>query len=106
MEKYFFKTSKVSAEAYFLNGKMVILKGSIANKNCLSSFPEILDNVRKELIKTGILLEKGDNLFFTEDYSCSSPSQASAIINGSSSNGLLAWKDSFGKTLKSRMREV
>jgi hypothetical protein len=106
MEKYYFKTSKIYAEAYLLNGKMIVLKGSIANKYCLSSFPEALNNIRKELISSGVLIEKADKLVFTENFSCSSPSQASALINGSSSNGLLAWKDSFGKTLKSKLRNV
>lgn len=105
MEKYYFKTSKIYAEAHLLNGKMIILKGSIANKYCLSSFPETLNNIRNELISSGVLIEKGDKLLFTEDFTCSSPSKASTLINSSSSNGLLTWKDSFGKTLKSRMRK-
>ncbi len=106
MEKYYFKTLKISAEAYYLNGKMIILKGSIANKYCHTSFPDALNNIRKKLISTGVLVEKEDKFIFTEDFTCSSPSQASALINGSSSNGLVAWKDSYGKTLKSKLLKM
>ena len=105
MGKYYFKTSKISAEAYFLNGKMIIKKGSVGNKHCLSSFPELLNNIRKDLFSSGVLIEQGDKILFKEDFTCTSPSQASALINGSSSNGLLAWKDCFGITLKLRMKQ-
>jgi hypothetical protein len=105
MEKYYFKTSKISAEAYFLNGKMTIIKGSVGNKHCLSSFSELLNNIRKNLFSSGVLIEQGDKILFKEDFTCTSPSQASALINGSSSNGLLAWKDCYGNTLKSRIKE-
>jgi hypothetical protein len=106
MDKYYFKTSKVSAEGVYASGKMIIQKGSIANKDLLSSFPNTLVEIRNDLIEKGVLITKGDKLLFTENFICSSPSQASALINGSSSNGLLAWKDRSGKTLKSNLREI
>jgi len=106
MEKYYFKTSKILAEGYYQDGNMKILKGSFANKEVLSSFPDSLLKIRSQLINNGVLIEKGDKLVFSQDYLCSSPSQASALINASTSNGLLAWKDSSGRTLKSRLREL
>jgi hypothetical protein len=106
MEKYFFKTLKILAVGIYDNGKMTIQSGSFANKDLLSSFPNTLLELRNNLIKTGVLIENGEKMMFTKDFICSSPSQASALINGSSSNGLLAWKDSSGRTLKSRLRAM
>ncbi|MFC1665646.1 DUF4357 domain-containing protein [Pseudomonadota bacterium] len=39
-------------------------------------------------------------LLFTKDIEFGSPSNAAAVVNGGNSNGLLAWKNSRGKTLK------
>lgn len=99
MEKYYFKTSKISAEAIYENGKMTILKQSVANKIVGSSFSEKLLLIREELLLKGKLIEVKDNLLFTENFTCNSPSEASALINGTTSNGLLSWKNKDGKTL-------
>lgn len=104
MEIFYFKTSKFSAEALYKDGRMIITKNSTANTNILSSCPVTINNIR-QLIKSGILKEIAGNLIFTDNYSCSSPSQASAIINGSSSNGMLSWKDINGKTLQWHLKQ-
>jgi hypothetical protein len=57
-------------------------------------------DLRKSLINDGILLEKKDFLVFTKDAEFNSPSQAASVIHGGSANGLTAWKDKNGKTLK------
>ena len=84
---------------------MIIIKGSVGNKLCLSSFSESLNDIRKELFCSGVLIIQDDKIIFKDDFTCTSPSQASALINGSSSNGLLAWKDCFGISLKSRLKQ-
>ena len=56
--------------------------------------------LRKKLIAENTLIE-GDGLYvFTKDVEFSSPSAAAAVIHGGSANGLTAWKDESGKTLK------
>ena len=56
--------------------------------------------LRKKLIADNTLVE-GDGLYvFTKDVEFSSPSAAAAVIHGGSANGLTAWKDESGKTLK------
>jgi hypothetical protein len=42
---------------------------------------------------------------FTRDVEFSSPSAAAAIVHGGTANGLLAWKDKAGRTLKEREGE-
>ncbi len=105
MQIFYFKTSKFSAEAFYQDGRMTITKNSTANTNILSSCPVAIKNIRQQLIESGILKEIAGKLIFTDNYSCSSPSQASAIINGSSSNGMLSWKDINGKTLKWHLKQ-
>jgi hypothetical protein len=105
MQIFYFKTSKFSAEAFYKDGRMIITKNSTANTNILSSCPVTINNIRQQLIESGILKEIAGKLIFTDNYSCSSPSQASAIINGSSSNGMLSWKDINGKTLQWHLKQ-
>ncbi len=57
-------------------------------------------DLRRNLINDGILLEKADFLEFTKDTEFNSPSQAASVIHGGSANGLTAWKDENGRTLK------
>jgi hypothetical protein len=55
---------------------------------------------RSRLIEDGTLLAKADHYVFTRDAEFSSPSAAATVIHGGSANGLLAWKDPAGHTLK------
>lgn len=56
--------------------------------------------LRKKLIQDGTLVEKDDFLVFMKDTEFDSPSAAAAVIHGGGANGLTAWKDPNGKTLK------
>ena len=53
-----------------------------------------------KLLKGDVLHQEKDSLLFTRDVEFSSPSAAAAIIHGGSGNGLIAWKDKSGRTLK------
>ena len=48
----------------------------------------------------GTLVEDGAQLKFTRDAEFSSPSAAATVMHGGSANGLLAWKNRDGRTLK------
>jgi hypothetical protein len=56
--------------------------------------------LRKKLIQDGTLLPSDDYLVFAKDVEFGSPSAAAAVIHGGGANGLTAWKDTTGKTLK------
>ena len=47
-----------------------------------------------------MLGDKGDRLLFLKDIEFASPSAAAAVVHGGHANGLTAWKDANGKTLK------
>jgi hypothetical protein len=57
-------------------------------------------NMRQKLRDEGLLVVKSDRLVFRKDTEFSSPSSAAAVIHGGHANGLTAWKDGYGKTLK------
>lgn len=57
-------------------------------------------NMRQRLKDEGILTTQPDHLLFARDAEFSSPSAAAAVIHGGHANGLTAWKNSDGKTLK------
>lgn len=55
---------------------------------------------RRKLIEDGTLVEDGGHLRFTRDTEFSSPSAAATVVHGGSANGLLAWRNADGLTLK------
>lgn len=71
----------------------VVLKGSMINTIDSNSIPHGVKKARNNAVidNNGILQE---NVLFQ------SPSYAAAFVNGRSTNGLTAWKDKEGKTLK------
>ena len=57
-------------------------------------------NMRQKLKDEGVLSVETDHLLFTRDVEFSSPSAAASVIHGGHANGLIAWKNKSGKTLK------
>lgn len=55
---------------------------------------------RERLIQDRTLAERDGLYVFTKDVEFSSPSAAAAVVHGGSANGLTAWKDESGRTLK------
>ena len=99
MLKLYIKTSKLYAEANYFGGKIEILAGSFVKKEISPSFPKSMIEKRNNLIKEGIIKDNNQNYFFTKNYACKSASEASNIITGTASNGMLYWKTKEGKTL-------
>jgi hypothetical protein len=81
----------------------VVQSGSFASNDEAPSlkrnFPGACE-VRTDLLTTGVLVPENDRLRFTQAYTFNSPSLASSVVLGRSSNGRTAWKDPTGRTLK------
>lgn len=78
-----------------------ILKGSTAVEEEKSSIPENVKRKKKELIQSGVLVVNARGLLeFTETVEFKSSSSAASLISGSSTDGLICFKDKNGKTLK------
>jgi len=56
--------------------------------------------MRQRLKEEGVLSAEAGYFLFTRDEEFSSPSAAAAVIHGGHANGLIAWKNKNGKTLK------
>ena len=57
-------------------------------------------DLRQELISNGVLAMQGGIYQFTQDYTISAPSTASAVVLGLIANGRVEWKAADGRTLK------
>jgi hypothetical protein len=93
----------VSATGHDTPQGFVVRSGSFAAGDIVPSLKEHFPSVcklRADLEKSGVLLKESNKFRFTQDYTFSSPSLASAVVLGRSSNGRVDWKDSTGKTLK------
>ena len=92
----------VKARGHLSPNGFVILSGSQAVLNerpSTQKYPWAL-NMRLKLKEEGCLAIAADSLVFTRDTEFTSPSAAAAVVHGGHANGLMAWKDSEGRTLK------
>ncbi|MFC2111531.1 DUF4357 domain-containing protein [Bacteroidota bacterium] len=83
-----------------MNQGYIILKGSEAKEKLSASCTETYRKLRRKLLETNILINKGDKFEFAEDAIFSSPSAASNMILGRNSNGFTEWVTNDGKTFK------
>ncbi len=86
----------------------VVRTGSQAASEEVPSLAEHLPSLielRTHLKESGVLVEDGTVLRFTQDFTFSSPSQASAVVLARPSNGRTDWKDAKGRTLKQLQEE-
>lgn len=90
------------ASGYLVPNGFLILKGSEAvraERPSVEKWPWPR-NMRQKLREEGALIDTGDRLVFSRDTEFSSPSAAAAVVHGGHANGLTAWKDLNGRTLK------
>lgn len=83
----------------------VVFAGSRARKQEVPSTPQGTQQLRAELLASGVLQEDGEHLVFAQDYRFGSPSAASSVLVAGPSNGRQSWKDSQGRSLKTLQRE-
>jgi hypothetical protein len=84
-------------------GGFVVFKDStavVAERSSAESQHPYVVTLRRKLIRDGVLIEKDGFLVFARDTEFDSPSAAAAVIHGGGANGLTAWKDTNGKSLK------
>ena len=91
----------VEARGYEDVASFVVRSGSQAVKDEVASIHNYLSDLRTDLKAQGILVDQGATYRFAQDYPFGSPSTASGVILGRSSNGRIEWKNAKGLTLKS-----
>ncbi|WP_231615986.1 DUF4357 domain-containing protein [Novipirellula artificiosorum] len=58
------------------------------------------------MVASGVLEEREDAYYFTQDYLFPAPSTAAAVVLGRSANGWTEWKDKNGSTLSEIHRDA
>lgn len=89
----------VEATGEYSEEGIIIFKGSEARVKESSSFSNGVSKLRQTLLTNGVLVKQGEKYIFTENYIAGSPSKASDLIVGNSTNGWDTWKNINGKTL-------
>jgi hypothetical protein len=102
--KLYCEIKGIKAEGHLAPNGFVVLKDSQAvatDRPSSHKWPWAL-NMRQRLKEDGVLNEQDGFLVFTRDAEFTSPSAASQrdFYHGGYANGLTAWKDKNGKTLK------
>ncbi len=81
---------------------MVVLAGSqavLSERPSAKNYPWPI-HMRQKLKDEGTLSVMADHLEFQKDVEFTSPSAAATVVHGGHANGLIAWKNSKGRTLK------
>jgi hypothetical protein len=92
----------LKAQGHLSPNGFLVLKGSqsvLKERASSKKYPWPL-NMRQRLKEEGVLSAETGCFLFTRDEEFSSPSAAAAVIHGGHANGLIAWKNKNGKTLK------
>lgn len=93
----------VEATGYDTPKGFIVRGDSFASAKEVPSLKTYLPSIcalRQELMNNGVLEREGDKYRFTQDYTFSAPSTASAVVLARNSNGRTDWKDNGGRTLK------
>lgn len=102
LEKLFCEIKGLKANGHLTPNGILVLAGSQAVLNERPSshkYPWPV-NMRQKLKNDGAISERGDHFLFVQNVEFSSPSAAAAVIHGGHANGLTAWKNKEGKSLK------
>lgn len=92
----------LKATGHLTPNGIVVLSGSqavLTERPSAQKYPWPI-NMRQQLKDQGSLEERTGHLLFIKDVEFSSPSAAAAVIHGGHANGLTAWRNKVGKTLK------
>ena len=100
MQFYHIKMKGIKARGYESGDGFVVCKDSQAVMEVTQSCPDYVKDHRKKLLKQKVLIKEDKALVFTLDFNFPSPSGASSVINGGTSNGVTTWKTENGRTLK------
>ncbi len=98
------KGKKAIARGEYTEDGLIVFAGSTCNMDETKSLALGIRKKRQKLLQNNILVIVKDVYSFEEDYIFPSPSQASDVVLGRSSNGWDMWKYENGKTLDEVMR--
>ena len=102
----YIKAKGIVASGYETSSGFVVCKDSQVCPTETKSIHAYLSNIRNDLLKQEVLIKKGNQYIFIQDYTFNSPSTAAGVIQARNSNGRIDWKDKSNKTLKQLQEET
>lgn len=100
VRELYLKAKGIEARGYDGAEGFVVRSGSAAVKDEVASIHAYMADLRRVLVAKGVFEDAGDTWRVTQDYTFSSPSTASGVLLGRTSNGRAEWKDRSGRSLK------
>ncbi|MEJ8821530.1 GIY-YIG nuclease family protein [Variovorax humicola] len=106
VEAFRCKGPEADAAGQYTEEGMVVLKGSRSRAQIAPSMISMsAGKHRQRLLDAGELVLDGESYVFQRDVLFGTPSGASDVVLGRSSNGWMEWKDSAGRTLDELKRK-
>ena len=99
-QELYLNSKGIRARGYEDAGGFVVRAGSQAVKDEVDSIHDYLSSLRRDLKSQDVLEDDGTVFRLAKPYVFSSPSTASGVLLGRSSNGRTEWKDAKGRSLK------
>lgn len=103
---YYFAEKTFSAKGFRNDRRFVVLKDSSIHPAVFPSASPFVVSTRDRLLNEGLLVVKGTDVVFSDDYEFNSGSAAASFIAGSSRSGNLCWKTQDGKTLRDIIDQI
>ncbi|PKH79596.1 GIY-YIG nuclease family protein [Psychrobacter sp. 4Bb] len=102
---FYYKAKDGDAKGYYDDDGFVILAGSLIRQTQTSSAPPFVAKLKESLLSSGKLVTVNAKSYkLTENHLLKTPSGASALVSGRSTNGWIEWKNELGETLDSVYR--
>ena len=102
---FYYKAKDSNAKGYYDDDGFVILKGSIIRQVQAISAPPFVTRLKENLLSSGKLITVDNKSYkLTENQIFKTPSGASSLVSGRSTNGWIEWKNEAGQTLDSVYR--
>lgn len=97
---FYYKAKDSDARGYYDDDGFVILAGSLIRQEQALSAPPFVTKLKESLVSSGKLIAVDNKSYqLTENQLFKTPSGASSVVSGRSTNGWIEWKNEAGETL-------
>ena len=97
---FYYKAKDSDAKGYYDDDGFVILAGSLIRQVQAISAPPFVTRLKENLLRSGKLIAVDNQSYqLTENQLFKTPSAASSLVSGRSTNGWIEWKNRDGQTL-------
>lgn len=97
---FYYKVKDGDAQGYYDDDGFVMLAGSLIRQEQTQSAPPFVTRLKESLLSSGKLIAVNNKSYkLTENHLFKTPSGASVLVSGRSTNGWVEWKNTAGQTL-------